>query len=535
MRRAKKGLAILASTVLMVTSAVNYHGLTFSTNVYSEETSNAETVSEVESVQAETVPIETAVAQAETVAVQAETEAIVQPEAELISETTQESSTVGASEVATESTAPTELAEVTSFEETSESAKSEETTELVEIETEETTEVATTEVESEAETESTEIESLEETSEEETETSEEECTETETEDGFAAMSLLPLEEIEAYLHLEDKTEEAIKKLSIDEVLNSLVDKDGNKISIRPESATTAWYKDRSGYIEQYVEYPLGQNEEINLFKDYASEYRIELIVGSKKQLDMGNKRYLITVNLAKKISEIALNDVISYQLFFQSESGEREEVASDNIAISRKVFTDYANDISYKNIDTVLFHDPNYWSGKEYYLGICSNAAEKYGVDVDVYTYEEYVKLQKGLDAKPCTDQILNQDMTQKDRGRKGTYEDDPSNETSRIFWVRYKNSNGEAYYIAVESSVASDVSSSKNWIYSYDGAHMVEVLDYKPAKRVKRNVSAVNSATGKEEIFDSIEYQSFQLKKDTQNRMRIILEWICREDKVVL
>ena len=515
MRKLKKGIAVLASTVLMVTSAVNYQGFTLSTNVYSEETSNAETVSEVESVQpetqaavqAETVPIET-------VAVQAETEAIVQSkatEAELISEATQESRTASTSEIATESTEPTELAEVTSFEETSESAKSEETTALAESETEETKQEVASEAE---EAESTEIESLEETSEEETETSEAESEEAETEDGFAAMSLLPLEEIEAYLHLEDKTEEAIKKLSIDEVLNSLVDKDGNKIAIRPENATTAWYKDRSGYVEQYVEYPLGQNKEINLFKEYTSEYRIELIVGSKKQLDMGNKRYLITVNLEKKISEIALNDVISYQLFFQNESGEREEVASDNIVISRKMFTDYNTDIFYNNIDTVLSHDPNYWSGKEYYLGICSNAAEEYGVDVDVYTYEEYVKLQKGLDAKPCTDQILNQDMMQKDRGRKGTYEDDPSNETSRIFWVRYKNSKGEEYYIAVEFAVASDVSSSQNWIYSYDGAHMVEVLDYKPAKQVKRNVSAVNSATGKEENFDCIEYESFRLKK---------------------
>ena len=80
MRRAKKGLAILASTVLMVTSAVNYHGLTFSTNVYSEETSNAETVSEVENTQAESetfiqpvAPIAEVPTEASVVETQAET------------------------------------------------------------------------------------------------------------------------------------------------------------------------------------------------------------------------------------------------------------------------------------------------------------------------------------------------------------------------------------------------------------------------------------------------------------------------------
>ena len=490
MRKAKKGLAILASTVLMVTSAVNYHGLTFSTNVYSEETSNAETVSEVESAQAETeaavqaetvqpetvaAQVETEAVQPETVAVQAETEAIVQSEAteaELISEATQESSTVGASEVVAESEEQTELAEAASLEETSESAKPEETTETAETEpeetkeeetkVEETTEVVTTEVESEVtEAESTEVESLEETSEEETETSEaeseEESPEAETEDGFAAMSLLPLEEIQAYLHLEDKTEEEVKNMSIDEVLNSLVDRDGNKIAIRPESATTAWYKDESGHIEQYVEYPLGQNKKIDLFKDY-SEYQIELIVGSKKQLDMGNKRYLITVNLVKKISVIALNDVLSYQLYFQDESGMRVEVVPDYATSSAKLCSDN-NNIQNEYIYVNLVHDPDYWSGKEYYLGISSSVAMEGDVDVDVYTYEEYVKLQNGFDAKTCTDQILNQDMTQKDRGRKGIYEDNPSNETSRIFWIRYKNSKGEEAYSAVEYSVASDVS----------------------------------------------------------------------------
>ena len=549
MRRAKKGLAILASTVLMVTSAVNYHGLTFSTNVYSEETSNAETVSEVESAQAETeaavqaetvqpetvaAQVETEAVQPETVAVQAETEAIVQSEAteaELISEATQESSTVGASEVVAESEEQTELAEAASLEETSESAKPEETTETAETEpeetkaeetkVEETTEVATTEVESEVtEAESTEVESLEETSEEETETSEaeseEESPEAETEDGFTAMSLLPLEEIQAYLHLEDKTEEEVKNMSIDEVLNSLVDRDGNKIAIRPENATTAWYKDRSRYVEQYVEYPLGENKKIDLFDQYVSRSQVELIVGSKNQLDTGNKRYIIIVDLAKKFSDIAREDQISYELYFQDESGTRKEVTVDNIVTSEKVINNYKDNV-YNYIDKNLVHDPDYWSGKEYYLGISSPVAKRddVDVDVDVYTYEEYVKFQKGLDAKPCTDQILNQDMTQKDSGRKGTYKDDLSDETSRIFWIRYRHSTGREYYKFVEYSVESDAFSFKDGIYSYDGEQMNNVSYYKQMEVTKKNISAVNSATGKEEIFDSIECESFRLQKE--------------------
>lgn len=229
MRRAKKGLAILASTVLMVTSAVNYHGLTFSTNVYSEETSNAETVSEVENTQAESETFIQPVAPIAEVPTEA---SVVETQAETI---VQESSIENAEEATaeTESTAAITMAEsesesvtenVAIYETSEESSETEDIIELpedeTEVETETETEIETSE-ESEAETE-------EEISEEETE----------FEDGIAVMSLLPLEEVTAYLDLGNKTEDEIKNMSIDEVLNLLQDSDGNKISIS-EEATTA--------------------------------------------------------------------------------------------------------------------------------------------------------------------------------------------------------------------------------------------------------------------------------------------------------
>ena len=442
MRRAKKGLAILASTVLMVTSAVNYHGLTFSTNVYSEETSNAETVSEVENIQAESetfiqpvAPIAEVPTEAPVVETQTETiaqESSIENAEEVTAET---ESTAAITMVESESESVTENAAI--YEISEESSETEDIIELPEDETD-------VEIETETEIE-TEIEASEEISEAETE---EEISEEETEfeDGITAMSLLPLEEVTAYLDLENKTVEEISDMLIDEVLNLLQDSNGNKILI-PEKATTAWKKDDSHKIEQYIAYPLGQNKKINL-SNSSSKYTMELIVGSGSQLNKNNRRYLITVVLPKSYYQIIREDEISYKLYVQDESGVRTQVVPDSTITGEKYwFFDGVNKV-FSNIKTISVHDPNYWNGKEYYLELCPSAIND-DIDIDVFTYEEFVKLVNngqydGLNAKTCTDQILNQDMTQKDSGMKGTYENKPNDNTGRLFCIRYRDPKGQ-------------------------------------------------------------------------------------------
>lgn len=403
MRRAKKGLAILASTVLMVTSAVNYHGLTFSTNVYSEETSNAETVSEVENTQAESETFIQPVAPIAEVPTEA---SVVETQAETI---VQESSIENAEEATaeTESTAAITMAEsesesvtenVAIYETSEESSETEDIIELpedeTEVETETETEIETSE-ESEAETE-------EEISEEETE----------FEDGIAVMSLLPLEEVTAYLDLGNKTEDEIKNMSIDEVLNSLQDSDGNKISVS-EEATTAWryVKDETDGVEQYEEYPLGQNVKIDMSStdEKITKYSMELIVGDGQQLNANNKRYLITVYLSQVLLE-----QFSYELYQQDESGVRTKInpkKSNQMSLEEN-----EGFVTYIEIE-------NYTKGTEYYLGIHSEIAEHPNVQTDVYNDIEWDKYKAGLEATPCTNQILNQNMTRQDSGLKGVYD----------------------------------------------------------------------------------------------------------------
>ena len=398
MRKLKKGIAVLASTILMVTSAVNYQGLTFSTNVYSEETSNAESVSEVENTQAESetfiqpvAPIAEVSTEAPVVETQVETiaqESSIENAEAVTAETESiDAITMIESEAATEDTDLYETSE--------ESSETEDIIELPEDQTETEVEVETSEESSEAETE-------EEISEEETEFI----------DGIAVMSLLPLEEVTAYLDLGNKTEDEIKNMSIDEVLNLLQDSDGNKITVS-EKATTAWryVKDETDGVEQYEEYLLGQNVKIDMSStdEKITKYSMELIVGDGQQLNANNKRYLITVYLSQVLME-----QFSYELYQQDESGVRTKISPKK-----------SNQMSLEGNEgfVTYIEIENYTKGTEYYLGIHSEIAEHPNVQTDVYNDIEWDKYKAGLEAIPCTNQILNQNMTRQDSGLKGVYD----------------------------------------------------------------------------------------------------------------
>ncbi len=523
MRRAKKGLAILASTVLMVTSAVNYHGLTFSVNVYSEETSNEETVSEsgaeeaaaqvLTEAQAE-VAAEAPVAEVQEAEAQDTPANAEVPEQSAAQEVTMETvaaettmpengmETIETVEAETATTAVNTVAEndiVTETEATTVSEESKETSEFdnaIKFDENETEAEDKTEEEYEVETEEYETETEYEIGDFEGKWDDE---------GIMVTSLLPLDEINAYLDFKGKTRREAYEMTIDEVLDSLQDSDGNKISI-PEDATTAWFKDYSWFfeVEAYFEYPLRQNVEFDAY----NRSKFELIVGSKNQLDRNNKRYLITVvNGGAYIA--AENDEISYELYVQDESGIRTQVASENMVKTVGYFN--VSGSSWGPLEKVSVLDPDYWSGKEYYLGLCSATASN--CDIEVYTYEEFLKRKLGEDAKTCTDQIFNQNMIQKDSGMKGTYE---YSDTSRLFCIVYDDPKGDtsSYVRFVDFSVISEAFQIENSsMYRYNGSSAVDVTRYR-SKSYEENTLWVNSATGEEEYFDHVELETFGLRK---------------------
>lgn len=126
-------------------------------------------------------------------------------------------------------------------------------------------------------------------------------------------SLLPLEEVEAYLILSGYTKEELANMSIDRILDMLENSDGKSIEIKPGNATKAWlyFEDTDSGVEEYTEYALGKNEVVDLSQYYNSgekTFQLEIIVGNKGQLNEQNIRYIVTVHLSDEI-EIDINDL----------------------------------------------------------------------------------------------------------------------------------------------------------------------------------------------------------------------------------
>ncbi len=252
----------------------------------------------------------------------------------------------------------------------------------------------------------------------------------------ANASMMPLKEVKAYLVLNGYSDEQIKAMPIKDVLSKMQDKDGNYITV-PESAEVVWahFKDNDGNVIHDEYHVIDRNTPVDMSEfEYTTGYTMELIVGSGKQLDPNNTRYLVRVYLTNKVSE-----KVSFDLYTQSTDGTREQVKPDNV---ESAVNTQGGITKYTNVWMVKNHQPN----TEYYLGMTSVASEHPNVNVDVYTLEEFRNFRINGSGKNINDQILNPNMKEKDAGYKGIY-DAPTTVTdfkNMFFCVYTEKSTGK-------------------------------------------------------------------------------------------
>ncbi|MBS6722585.1 MAG: hypothetical protein KH268_06260 [Clostridiales bacterium] len=233
-------------------------------------------------------------------------------------------------------------------------------------------------------------------------------------------SMLPIREEKAYLVLNGYSDEALAEMKLSDVLDKLVDADGNSIEI-PEDANAVWsyFKDEDGNVIRDEYHMLDKSATVDMtVVNGLSTYTMELIIGSGKQLDTQNVRYIVKVYLTDKIIES-----LSYELYQQDENGVRTVAPYDRTwTVNNTQMTELGIEVE------TVGYSMGENAGKEYYFGINSVASEHPYVNVQVYMFSEYLKHLQGMAANTLTDQILNQDMTQKDTGIKGTFTDLPEN-----------------------------------------------------------------------------------------------------------
>lgn len=242
-----------------------------------------------------------------------------------------------------------------------------------------------------------------------------------TQAEIAPMSLLPLDEKYVYLTLNEKTEEELKQISVDEMINSFRDSNGNKIPVKG-NPTTVWrnIKHETDGVDVYEEYALNEGATIDLSSEEAvTSYTMELIIGSGKQLDQNNVRYIVTVYITDEIREY-----IGIKLYTEDSNGNRKEVIpqSKQEAYNDEFsafFESYGRNVEPMRV--IAYTLSEYNDSTEYYLGITSEAAKHPDVTVDVYDFTGYLNYLMGNDV-PITDTVLNQNMQNTGVGYKGKF-----------------------------------------------------------------------------------------------------------------
>ena len=103
-------------------------------------------------------------------------------------------------------------------------------------------------------------------------------------------TMVTIEEIDAAIVLNGYTDDQIKAMPLQDVLDLLQDTDGNPIEIA-EDAKVVWahFKDNEGNVIRDEYHVIERNENVDLSEfSYTTGYTMELIIGSGKQLDSSN-------------------------------------------------------------------------------------------------------------------------------------------------------------------------------------------------------------------------------------------------------
>lgn len=278
---------------------------------------------------------------------------------------------------------------------------------------------------------------------------------------IAYASMLPLKEVKAYLVLSDKTEDQLKAMPLDDVLNMLLDSKGNKINL-PNNATTVWryIKAEEDGIEEYKQYNIGQNEKIDLSitDSNIKEYTVELIIGSENQLDENNIRYVVRIYLSNTVRE-----EIGYELYAEDTNGNRKKVIPKrkNRALNTQLMDLYGMSITANEwIIPVSEND------KTYYFGMSSLADEHPNFNVEIYDFWAYI-FSGGDTSKlnSLTSKLINQDLTKSENGL------EISLDWTKMMAIIYYDNAGNVANINVESfSPVTDASYIDGSLYTRDG-----------------------------------------------------------------
>lgn len=231
----------------------------------------------------------------------------------------------------------------------------------------------------------------------------------------AHASMLPLEEVKAYLVLSGYSKEDLSAMSVDKMIDMLEDSDGNKIEIA-DDATTVWkyIKDKDDGIEVYEAHTIGMDSEdnkINLYPgDDVDTFQFEIIIGKDGQLNNANRRYIVTAYISDEFKE-----TLDIELYDRS-NGNNSKIEPIQSDLSTSTYSVTAMDGSTISAELFMYGKTfkEGFSANNTYINITSEMSKNPNVKAEIYEWNQYKEnLKCGKNVySPITSKVLNQDMS---------------------------------------------------------------------------------------------------------------------------
>lgn len=231
----------------------------------------------------------------------------------------------------------------------------------------------------------------------------------------AHASMLPLEEVKAYLVLSGYSKEDLSAMSVDKMIDMLEDSDGNKIEIA-DDATTVWkyIKDKDDGIEVYEAHTIGRDSEdnkINLYPgDDVDTFQFEIIIGKDGQLNNANRRYIVTAYISDEFKE-----TLDIELYDRS-NGNNSKIEPIQSDLSTSTYSVTAMDGSTISAELFMYGKTfkEGFSANNTYINITSEMSKNPNVKAEIYEWNQYKEnLKCGKNVySPITSKVLNQDMS---------------------------------------------------------------------------------------------------------------------------
>ncbi|MDR2357401.1 MAG: S-layer homology domain-containing protein [Oscillospiraceae bacterium] len=302
--------------------------------------------------------------------------------------------------------------------------------------------------------------------------------------GFGTLSLLPLTEVSVTLDLTAYLRAELKMTKVSAVISAINETTPTPSPAIGEGQAVVWAKKSWAYgseddfkivsRDDYTDLtPMSNSTYSSEGGSYSPSY-LELIVGTAKQLNANNTRYIVTVKTAPY-------DEIVYDFELYTQDGDTRDAVSADVSysswISRYIDGQYqGNSISGYQLSVQSAYEYD----DEYYLGIKLKEAYSSRVDsVSVYSgWYETAEEATGANTD-VTSSVWNQTMSSAGSGLKGIYNSYPDTKIFTVVFKKdsnvvgieqfalnvYPKTTGIEYYSSLKASGETSAAVS----YSYD------------------------------------------------------------------